>query len=86
MATKKAAKKTAKKATKSAGKKASKKSTRKYDPSVGKDVEREMKAMEQGKLKSGRNGKAVTSRKQAIAIALSEARKEGKKVPPNPNK
>ena len=86
MATKKAAKKTAKKATKSAGKKASKKSTRKYDPSVGKDVEREMKAMEQGKLKSGRSGKAVTSRKQAIAIALSEARKEGKKVPPNPNK
>ena len=82
-----ATKKTAKKATKkSASKKASaKKSTRKYGTSVGKDVEREMKAMEQGKLKSGRSVKTVTSRKQAIAIALSEARKEGKKVPPNPN-
>jgi hypothetical protein len=40
-----------------------------------------MKAMKQGKLKSGRSGKKVTSRKQAIAIGLSEARKEGKKVP-----
>jgi hypothetical protein len=83
MATKKAAKKATKK---SASKKApAKKSARKYGTSVGKDVEREMKAMEQGKLKSGRSGKVVTSRKQAIAIALSEARKEGKKVPPNPN-
>jgi hypothetical protein len=80
MATKKAAKKAP------ASKKApAKKSARKYSASVGKDVEREMKAMEQGKLKSGRSGKTVTSRKQAIAIALSEARKEGKKVPPNPN-
>ena len=84
MATKKAAKKAP--AKKSASKKApAKKSARKYSASVGKDVEREMKAMEQGKLKSGRSGKTVTSRKQAIAIALSEARKEGKKVPPNPN-
>ena len=65
---------------------AARKSGRKYGPSVGDDVEREMKAMEQGKLKSGRSSKTVTSRKQAIAIALSEARKEGKKVPPNPNK
>ena len=40
-----------------------------------------MKAMKQGKLKSGRSGKKVTSPKQAIAIGLSEARKEGKKVP-----
>ena len=64
---------------------AAKKSGRKYGSSVGDDVEREMKAMKQGKLKSGRSGKTVTSRKQAIAIALSEARKEGKKVPPNPN-
>ena len=94
MATKKAAKKksakktAAKKRTKKAASKktAAKKSssTRKYSPSVGKDVEREMKAMKQGKLKSGRSGKKVTSRKQAIAIALSEARKEGKKVPPPP--
>jgi hypothetical protein len=79
MATKKAAKK-------APAKKAAKKSSRKYGSSVGDDVEREMKAMKQGKLKSGRSGKVVTSRKQAIAIALSEARKEGKKVPDNPNK
>jgi Family of unknown function (DUF6496) len=66
-------------ATKKAAKKSS--SSRKYSPSASKDVEREMKAMKQGKLKSGRSGKKVTSRKQAIAIGLSEARKEGKKVP-----
>lgn len=41
-----------------------------------------MREMKQGKLKSGRSGKKVTSRKQAIAIGLSKARKEGKKVPP----
>jgi hypothetical protein len=91
---KKATKKsTAKKATKKSTKKvaskkvpakktAAKKSTRKYSPSVGKNVEREMHEMKRGKLKSGRSGKKVTSRKQAIAIGLSEARKEGKKVPP----
>ncbi|MGA3047212.1 MAG: DUF6496 domain-containing protein [Terracidiphilus sp.] len=60
---------------------AKEKSTRKYSPSAGKSVEREMKAMKQGKLKSGRSGKTVINRKQAIAIALSEARKSGKKVP-----
>jgi len=58
-----------------------KKSARKYSPSAGADVEREMKAMKQGKLKSGRSGKKVTNPKQAIAIGLSEARKKGKKVP-----
>ena len=66
-------------ATKRAAKKGS--STRKYSPAAGKSVEREMKAMKQGKLKSGRSGKKVTSRKQAIAIGLSEARKAGAKVP-----
>ena len=82
MATKKAsAKKAAKKTT---AKKSN--STRKYSPSAGKDVEREMKAMKQGKLKSGRSGKTVTNPKQAIAIGLSEARKEGKEVPPAPKK
>jgi hypothetical protein len=40
-----------------------------------------MRAMKAGKLKSGRSGKKVTSRKQAIAIGLSKARKAGKKVP-----
>ena len=65
-------------ATKKAAKK---KSTRKYGKSVGEDVERELHTMHEGKLKSGRSGKKVTNPKQAIAIALSEARKEGKKVP-----
>jgi hypothetical protein len=60
-------------------------STRKYSPAASKDVEREMKAMKQGKLKSG-SGQKVTNPKQAIAIGLSEARKEGKKVPPPPDK
>jgi hypothetical protein len=56
-------------------------STRKYSPAAGKSVEREMKAMKQGKLKSG-SGQKVTNPKQAIAIGLSEARKAGKKAPP----
>lgn len=55
--------------------------TRKYGSAAGRAVEREMKAMRQGKLKSGRSGKKVTNRKQAIAIGLSEARKSGAKVP-----
>jgi hypothetical protein len=59
-----------------------KESTRKYSPSASKDVETEMKEMKAGKLKSGRSGKKVTDPKQAIAIGLSKARKEGKKVPP----
>jgi hypothetical protein len=45
-----------------------------------------MHEMHEGKLRSGRSGKKVKSRKQAIAIGLSEARKKGEKVPPNPNK
>ena len=57
------------------------KSTRKYSPAASKKVETEMRAMKQGKLKSGRSGKTVKSRKQAIAIGLSEARKSGAKVP-----
>ncbi len=63
-----------------ATKKAAKKSTRKYSPAAGKSVEREMKQFKKGTLKSG-SGAKVTSRKQAIAIGLSEARAEGKKVP-----
>ena len=54
----------------------------KYSKGSQDKVEKVMKEMEQGTLKSGRSGKKVTSRKQAIAIGLSEARKEGKKVPP----
>jgi len=85
MATKKATKRTATK--KSPAKKSSaKKSGRKYSPGAGKQVKTEMHEMHQGKLKSGRSGKKVTNPKQAIAIGLSEARKEGEKVPENPNK
>jgi Family of unknown function (DUF6496) len=54
---------------------------RKYSPAASKDVERAMKKRKRGTLRSGRSGKKVTSRKQAIAIGLSEARREGKKVP-----
>ncbi len=54
---------------------------RKYSRASAKDVERAMKKRKAGTLKSGRSGKKVKSRKQAIAIGLSEARKEGKKVP-----
>ena len=53
---------------------------RKYSKSASKDVERAMHKKKRGTLKSG-SGKKVTSRKQAIAIGLSEARKKGKKVP-----
>ena len=53
----------------------------KYSKKAGKKVERAMHEMHEGKLKSGRSGKKVKSRKQAIAIGLSEARKEGAKVP-----
>jgi hypothetical protein len=54
-----------------------------YSRSAGKDVKRAMKRRKSGKLKSGKGGKGgtVKSRKQAIAIGLSEARKKGKKVP-----
>jgi len=56
---------------------------RRYSRSVGQDVEREMRRYKRGTARSGRGGRGgkVQSRKQAIAIALSEARKEGKKVP-----
>ena len=77
MATKKASKKATKK---SSSKKSSKKSMRKYSKAAGKSVETEMKEMKEGKLRNG-SGKKVTSRKQAIAIGLSKARKAGEKVP-----
>ncbi|TXJ26313.1 MAG: hypothetical protein E6Q24_11870 [Chitinophagaceae bacterium] len=52
-----------------------------YSKKAGKKVEKAMHERKKGTLKSGRSGKKVTSRKQAIAIGLSEARKEGAKVP-----
>ena len=53
----------------------------KYSPKAANKVERSMHEMKEGTLKSGRSGKKVTNPKQAIAIGLSEARKEGAKVP-----
>jgi hypothetical protein len=86
MATKEAA---SKKSTpkKSATKKvpAKKATAKKYSPAASKQVETELHEMHEGKLKSGGSGKKVTNPKQAIAIALSEARKKGAKIPPNPN-
>lgn len=55
--------------------------TRRYGKKASKKVERAMRERKRGKLKSGRSGKKVTSRKQAIAIGLSEARRSGAKVP-----
>ena len=52
-----------------------------YGKKAGEKVERAMHEMKRGELKSGRSGKKVTSRKQAIAIGLSEAREAGGKVP-----
>jgi len=52
-----------------------------YGKKAAEKVERAMHERKEGTLKSGRSGKKVTSRKQAIAIGLSEARKAGAKVP-----
>ena len=54
---------------------------RKYSKKASKKVEKVMRERKRGTLRSGRSGKKVTSRKQAIAIGLSEARREGAKVP-----
>jgi hypothetical protein len=53
----------------------------KYARSASKDVKKTMHEFKRGKLKSGRSGTKVRSRKQAIAIGLSEARRKGKRVP-----
>ena len=59
------------------------KKKRRYSKSAGRDVKNEMHRYKKGKARSGRGGKGgkVKSRKQAIAIGLSEARKKGAKVP-----
>jgi Family of unknown function (DUF6496) len=56
---------------------------RKYSRSAGRDVESEMRRFKRGTAKSGKGGRGgkVKSRKQAIAIGLSKARKKGKRVP-----
>ena len=53
----------------------------KYGKKASEKVERAMHERKRGTLKSGRSGKKVTSKKQAIAIGLSEARRSGAKVP-----
>ena len=55
-----------------------------YGKKAQSKVKRALDEMKEGKLKSGGSGRKVTSRKQAIAIGLSEARREGGKVPPAP--
>jgi hypothetical protein len=58
--------------------------SRKYGKAASKRVESAMRRRKKGTLKSGRSGRTVKSRKQAIAIGLSEARKKGAKVPRKP--
>lgn len=54
---------------------------KKYGPKAQKEVKKAMHEFKEGDLKSGKSGKKVTSRKQAVAIGLSKARKKGGKVP-----
>lgn len=56
-------------------------STRRYGSAASKSVESAMRRRKRGTLRSGKSGTKVTSRKQAIAIGLSEAREKGAKVP-----
>lgn len=56
-------------------------STKKYGPKANEKVERALHERKRGELRSGSTGEKVTSRKQAIAIGLSEARRAGPKVP-----
>jgi hypothetical protein len=60
---------------------AAKKTARKYSKGASKKVEKTMHERKEGTLRSGSSGKRVTSRKQAIAIGLSEARRAGQKAP-----
>lgn len=53
----------------------------KFGPKAQEEVEKAMHEMKRGTLKSGKNGKKVTSKKQAVAIGLSKAREAGGKVP-----
>lgn len=55
----------------------------KYSKKAGEEVKKAVHEQKKGKLKSGRSGKKVMSRKQAVAIGLSKARKKGAKVPKN---
>jgi hypothetical protein len=59
---------------------------RRYSRKAQKKVHRVMRELKRGELKMGKSGEKVASPKQAIAIGLSEARRTGAKVPPNPNR
>lgn len=59
---------------------------RRYGKKAAQNVRRAMHERKRGTLRSGRSGRKVTSRKQAIAIGLSEARRAGAKVPPPPGR
>ncbi len=76
------AKRTTTKRTKS--KRAAGSSAKRYGPKASEKVEKAVHEMKRGTLRSGGSGKKVTSRKQAIAIGLSEARRAGGKVPEPP--
>jgi hypothetical protein len=67
---------------KTTGKKKKRASKRRYSKAASKKVGAVMHEAKRGRLRSGRSKKKVTSRKQAVAIALSEARRSGAKVPP----
>jgi hypothetical protein len=54
---------------------------RKYGKKAGEEIKKAVRKQKKGSLKSGKSGTKVTSRKQAVAIGLSEARKKGAKVP-----
>jgi hypothetical protein len=56
-----------------------------YSKTAQEEVRKEVHAYKRGRLKSGRSGKPVKSRKQAIAIGLAKARRKGAKVPPPPH-
>jgi Family of unknown function (DUF6496) len=59
---------------------------RRYGRKASQKVEKAMHEMKRGRLRSGRSGKKVTSRKQAVAIGLSQARRQGAKVPRPPRR
>ena len=59
---------------------------RKYSKAAEKKIAKVMREQKRGTLRSGGSGKKVTSRKQAIAIGISEARRAGAHVPPRPKK
>jgi hypothetical protein len=63
-----------------------KKASKRYGRKASEKVQKSMHEMKRGKLRSGRSKQKVTSRKQAIAIGLSEARRAGGKVPPPPGR